>query len=102
MFFNTWIAGLISKAYKHLEQEATSSYHTLSLETCENVTYESNSSDDAKFYNAFSDFEQDKDYSLLQRVSFETTNFLKYKIEDCCMDTILWYVFFCNTIIIFN
>ena len=71
---------MITKAYKNLKQEATSSCHTLSLETCENVTCESNSLDDAKFYDASSKFEQDKDYGLLQRVSFETPNFLKYEI----------------------
>jgi len=81
---------LITKANKHLKQEVKLSRHTLSLDTCENVTYEVNNPKCTKYYGASSKFEEDEDCDLLQRVSFETTNFLEYKIQDCSVDTILW------------
>jgi 7SK snRNA methylphosphate capping enzyme len=83
--------GLITKAYNHLEEEAASPTSTIPLEIIDveiNVTTNLESRD-THFCDAPSDIEDNEEYNLLERVSFETTNFLKYEIEDNCMDTIL-------------
>ena len=84
--------GLITKAYQHLKDEATSpSCTTITQTTNVDVNYDTiDGSDDTEFYDALSDFEDDEEYDLLDRVSFETTNFLDCEIENGCLDTVLW------------
>ena len=85
---------LIQKAYQNLKAEVASSgsctttLKTINVDTNFDKNIESDS--DVEFFDALSNFEDDEVYNLSERVSFETCNFLKYKIENGRVDTILW------------
>ncbi|KAG0565917.1 hypothetical protein KC19_7G023400 [Ceratodon purpureus] len=82
---------LITKAYEHLEEEAASPTCALPLETI-NVDVDEVTDcggDETEVLDAPCDFEDVEDYNLLERVSFETANFLEYEIEEGSYDTVL-------------